>query len=326
MSVKGLIFKSKNIQKNNAIPAKAGEKHKGSSDSSFRRNDGGWFGFPDIFFLTIMTLSLFFASFAHAACTDPAGIDGEIIYNSDEKVFQGCTIEGWQAFHAKPETTCPTDGLVAHWALNEVSGTTTAPETGGNYDGTLTNMDPATDWVSGKIGNALDFDGTDDSIEVSAVSGLQITAAITLNAWVYARTLSSSGRKILSKGESISGGLWEYRMGIYDDKVRFGVAASESEEYLSDWATSFPVGEWHMITGTYDGTDMHIYFDGTEKSSVAVNTTIGTNAGTIHIGNAYGGEDVNRTWDGMLDDVRIYNRALTPQEISQLYQGGTGCQ
>ena len=61
--------------------------------------------------------------------------------------------------------------LVGSWHLNEGSGATTAADTSGNgNNGTLTNMDPATDWVNGKFGKALDFDGSDDYVDATKIS------------------------------------------------------------------------------------------------------------------------------------------------------------
>ena len=91
--------------------------------------------------------------------------------------------------------------LVAHWKLDEVTGTTAADSSPNGNDGILLNTDPATDWVPGKIAGALDFDGIDDHVVIANNPSLAITGTeITLAAWIFPRDGGASGgSRIISK-------------------------------------------------------------------------------------------------------------------------------
>jgi hypothetical protein len=89
--------------------------------------------------------------------------------------------------------------LIAHWKLDETSGTIAADSSGNGNNGTLTGMDPGSDWIDGQINGALDFDGTDEPVEVPDHSSLDITGAITLCAWTNVPDLTGSFARVISK-------------------------------------------------------------------------------------------------------------------------------
>jgi hypothetical protein len=83
-----------------------------------------------------------------------------------------------------------TTGLVGQWKFDESSGSTTAADSSGSGNtGTLTNMATSTAWVSGQIGNALEFDGTNDYVNAGSASNLDDLSVMTVSAWIYPHTL-----------------------------------------------------------------------------------------------------------------------------------------
>src|SRR3989344_4461946 len=209
-----------------------------------------------------------------------------------------------------------TSGLVGHWKFDEISGTTAADSSGNNNTGTLTN---GPTWATGKINNALSFDGTDDYINLGNmnVSG----SGITIAAWVKADTFSSSiDTRFISKANSTNEQSHYWMLGQTNsggDKLRFRLKAGGSTQTLIASSGDLPINTWFHAIATYDGSTMRLYKDGIEVGSVAKSGTIDIDA-TVPANIGRNPDGSNHT-DGAMDDVRIYNRALTASDIQALY-------
>jgi len=209
-----------------------------------------------------------------------------------------------------------TSGLVGHWKFDEISGTTAADSSGNNNTGTLTN---GPTWATGKINNALSFDGTDDYINLGNmnVSG----SGITIAAWVKADTFSSSiDTRFISKANSTNEQSHYWMLGQTNsggDKLRFRLKAGGSTQTLIASSGNLPLNIWFHAIATYDGSTMRLYKDGIEVGSVAKSGTIDINATVpANIGR---NPDGSNHIDGAIDEARIYNRALSASDIQALY-------
>jgi hypothetical protein len=196
--------------------------------------------------------------------------------------------------------------LVAYWSFDEGSGTTAYDSSGNGLDGTL-NGDPQ--WVIGKVGGALEFDG-DDSVEIPHNDLLSITDEITITAWTYMNANASGEMSIVSKGgwaandlpyelTETPGGVifWQF----YDDGGRDTCAPS-----------SPPAEEWHHIAATYDGQIFKCYIDGELADEWAYAGTMPVNTASVTIGQRSRG---GTYFNGIIDEVAIFNRALSEDEI-----------
>lgn len=222
------------------------------------------------------------------------------------------------------ETPYSSTGLVGHWKFNETSGTTAADSSGNGNNGTLTNFSNTTgqDVVvnSGWTANngkwprstpkALMFDGTDDWVDLGSNSILNITNNIfTISAWV--KTSSTGTWKwIYQFGEHAAG---KDRSLVIDNNNKaemyiYGTTAISS--------TAITDGNWHHITGSIDGTSAKIYVDGKLESTVAVSLNPFTYYGA-RIGQNYSGSLYK--FPGTIDNVQVYNRALSADEILANY-------
>lgn len=199
--------------------------------------------------------------------------------------------------------------LVAHWKLDEGSGTNAA-DSAGNVDGTLTNG-PV--WVDdGRLCKALDFDGDNDRITFPHNATMSLTS-FTLTAWINSDTVAAGYRGIVSKGTS--GNDWNYWLGMDGDEIDFGFYnGSDWPSYRS--SSNLSVDTWYHFAGTFDNTtdEIFLYLNGTEVLSTSTTDTPTTNTQSGWIGT----DQENKDWDGEIDDVRIYNRALTASEIQSL--------
>ncbi|MEP6749344.1 MAG: LamG-like jellyroll fold domain-containing protein [Bacteroidota bacterium] len=203
-------------------------------------------------------------------------------------------------------------GLVAYYRMNENSGTTTAnscTNTSG-INGTLVGT-PA--WVASPVqytNNSLSFDGIDDVVTIPYNSSLDISTAITLEAWVYA-TKNSGIQNVMSKSSSAS------NTGYIFPRTDNGWANVIA--YLNiagGWKTlsaPYPsLNAWHHLAVTYDGTTMKLYIDGVLSNSIAQTGSIAVNTNPLALGNQTG---FSEYFGGYADEMRIWNVARTQAQI-----------
>jgi len=193
-------------------------------------------------------------------------------------------------------------GLVGCWLLNENSGDKVHDYSGQGNLGTLTNMDPATDWVGSLHGGALDFDGYNDYLAIPIIT----TSTTTLSAWIKT---SSGALQMVFMGMTENN---QFRIHA-DGNLRFLTNAAEDINIITTGVNVID-GKWHHIVAVNNGTNAYIYLDGIQKTS---------GAGSLNSRSWDRiGEYVELSWYGFLgciDEFRIYNRALSAQEIAWLY-------
>lgn len=209
-------------------------------------------------------------------------------------------------------------GPVAHWKLDEGAGSV-AFDTEGGHDGTLTG--PI--WVAGKVGGALSFDGVDDFVRVPHDAKLNFSGELTLSAWMNTNTLTGSYRTIVNKGAS--GTQQDYWLGIYNGELRFTFYASGAYRRVG-FAPGFAVGTWYHVAASFeDATDrVRLYVDGVEVANGLIAYTPPTGTYDLLIGKS---NVTSQVWNGLLDDVRIYDRVLDADEIAAVAAdsgGGVG--
>jgi hypothetical protein len=202
--------------------------------------------------------------------------------------------------------------LVGWWRLDEGSGTTAYDSSGNGNDGTILGNPK---WVAGKVGGAIDFDGDGDYINCGNDPIFDITDEITLTVWVNSNDNGNSEHNCwLGKGDNAyaikhqSGNYLEFF--IYDGDWH-------STNYSTD-ITSLN-GDWHHMAGTYDGSELKFYLDGELAANLVYSSTIGTAAHNVTIGE--NSQATGRYFDGMLDDPRIYNKALSQDDIKSIMMG-----
>lgn len=161
--------------------------------------------------------------------------------------------------------------------------------------------------VAGKVGEGYLFNGSGDNIAVSSSPSVKLTAAATINFWVNANDTSGAG--IVSKRGPVN----EYQVYYYQGQM---VVLFWGLSNIGVFSNSNPViGSWEMWTATYDGTAIRLYKNGVLDASVASSGNIDSAAGDLWLGNDHYGHSLN----GVLDDVRIYSRALSAAEVQELY-------
>jgi hypothetical protein len=187
-------------------------------------------------------------------------------------------------------------------------GTTAADAAGGDNPGSI--VGPT--WTTqGRIGPALTFDGTNDYVMVADAPSLDITAALTLEAWINPTTVSGGYRMILSK--TTTGEPTNYYLGIFGDEVAFGFSVGSVWRDHVTSGVNLVTGTWRHVTAVYSdaANSVRIYVDGVERLSATETSTLAANAQQLRIGIGL----ANESFPGRIDEVRVYNRTLAATEI-----------
>ncbi len=215
--------------------------------------------------------------------------------------------------------------LVGWWRLDEGSGTTAYDSSGNGRHGTLTG-DP--EWVAGKIGGALQFDG--QGHERVLLGTFDVTGnAITIACWFKADNLDTPGDDPRMVSKAIGGSNDQHwfmvsssrQSGVKVLRFRLRTDGTTGEIKADTTTGTIELNEWIHVATTWDGATMRIHKNGVEVGSLAKGGTLSTNpAANVAIGNQPTVGD-DRPFDGIIDDVRIYTRALTPEEIEEVMKG-----
>ncbi len=221
-------------------------------------------------------------------------------------------------------TTAPSGvdtGLVGYWPFNGKgfsSSTVTIDRSGRGNNGTLTGGPVKT---IGRIGQGISFDGTDDYIDMGdAVE----PSNITVSAWVKPDVTTLNKRIVSKWGAS---GSRQYLLAVDNtssNKFTFSVSSDgATANEICDTTSTYTAGQWYFLVGTYDGSDCKIYVNGTDVSSIASSTSGNIySSGTYNLRIGAEADDGSNPFDGSIDEVRIYNRALSSSEIGSLYNQG----
>ncbi len=222
-------------------------------------------------------------------------------------------------------------GLVGYWSFDgpDMDWASTTAEVldrseYGNHGDLIGGANKA---VPGRIGQGMSFDGLDDYVDIGAPPELDISGDITVSAWV--KSFDDNTGRIVSKhglGGATSNYGWMLARGSTSDNFEWAFSqdgTTWNQRYTS--AGSFPINEWIHIVAVYDGEYARAYINGEEDTGgglpFAHSSGINISTASFQIG-----RDVNqgdsRIFNGTIDEVRIYNYALTEQEIKSLYGSG----
>ena len=205
------------------------------------------------------------------------------------------------------------------WKLEETTGTNIDDATGRVQDGTLAGT---LSTASGIVGNALNFNGTDNGVTLGTAPALSGTTDFTVMAWVKVPSGSGSGTVIQQRDATGSGYNGEYQLNvlstgaveffIYNGGYQFDITTPTTYGLVND-------NQWHLVAATRSGTTGTVYVDGT-----ALATATGTAkslVSTIAVSIGYDQRDNNKRFKGLLDEVRLYTRALSASELNGIHDG-----
>ncbi|MCH7547125.1 MAG: hypothetical protein IID30_12065, partial [Planctomycetes bacterium] len=197
-----------------------------------------------------------------------------------------------------------------HWKFNETTGTTAADSLGSS-DGTLTNFPGDNSQWSCLEGGSLIFDGSDDYVSLPTEADYDFTEFVSIAAWIKVTSFTVAEQAIVTKGDIA----YRLERDGSTDMLKFTVDGLTTNTVVQG-SVSVNDGLWHHVAGVYDGSELLLYIDGVEDNAVTATGTMDTNNSAVYIGAnaAVGG----RNFNGAMNDVYIHNYALTPSTIQSL--------
>lgn len=182
----------------------------------------------------------------------------------------------------------------------------------GNQHGTVVG---SVTYEPGVFGQALQLDGAGAYVNCGHDAAFNITAAITVSAWVKIDTVRADWMTVIAKGNSA------WRLSTLQSERKFHFAVTGGPGWHSaDGVTAVPAGEWHHVCGTYNGSAIRLYVDGLLDATKAYSGGITANAYDVCIGENL--EAWGRYWDGAIDNVRVYNHAVGDAAVLELFGKG----
>jgi hypothetical protein len=195
-------------------------------------------------------------------------------------------------------------GLVAAYSFDAGSGTILADVSGNGRTGTISGAT----WTTGRYGSALSFDGANDWVTVADATSLDLTTGMTLMAWVNPTALSGWRSMILKE---TSEGL-AYSLYASDGSRPASYIGTTGGEVSTAGTTTLPLNTWSHLAATYEGTTLRLYVNGTLAGTRTTTQAILSSTSPLRLGgNAVWGE----YFQGKIDEVRIYNRALSQTDV-----------
>ncbi len=216
-------------------------------------------------------------------------------------------------------------GPIAIWHFDEGKGNIAYDDSGNDFDITIYD-DEDDSWVEGISGGALSFDGEDDYGAIPNATSLNPNH-ITVEAWFYANegTLEKQKSLVQKPYESHQSPFYQYSLLLIDNTsypkcARFAITINGILYSASANELSYDYKQWHHLVGTYDGSYIRLYLDGQLVASKSVKGDITSYDTPVQIG-AYPNlpKTSNYCFGGKIDEVKIYKRALSEEEITDLY-------
>jgi hypothetical protein len=203
--------------------------------------------------------------------------------------------------------------------MNEGAGTSAFDLSPYNNAGTVNGAS----WVDGKYGKALSFDGINDYVEVADSESLHLTK-FSIGIWIKAgEDIGDIVTQVIAR-PAASGQNFVFSWGHAQDSFKQSWAFYDNLGvwHACKYLTPLVKDRWYHLVGTYDGANFNGYLDGKLDVSILLVCTPVTPAGVLQISRA----DLSKLWAGIVDEVRVFNRALTQAEILQLYRVGNSRQ
>jgi hypothetical protein len=205
-------------------------------------------------------------------------------------------------------------GIVAWWRAED-----DATDAIGGHDGALQG---GATFGEGKVGRAFTFDGATQYMSVSPSTALQLRTALSVEGWVYAAGPLSGYAGIAGTWDDNSGGFRTYLFWVLGQSLELVVSPDLASYQRATDPTPFPTDQWVHVGATYDGTTIRLYRDGVEVAKTAQTGPIATNDKAFLIGRTEGGSVGPNFWKGSIDELSVYDHALTAAELGAIRAAG----
>lgn len=211
-------------------------------------------------------------------------------------------------------------GPIAWWKFDEPAGATTANAAGNKLQGQIQGQ-PRRGPGPGPSGQALEFDGLQNWVECADSSGLDFRQGVSVSAWFKVRAFDCPAQTLVAKGNVLrlerqsETNLLQFALTGLETT---GASKKRSPTLVSKRAVDD--GQWHSVIAAYDGKRLALYLDGVEEDAVTASGSISLNSLPVTLGENDASR--GRYFNGWLDEVRLYDRGLSAEEIKSLGQKG----
>lgn len=220
-----------------------------------------------------------------------------------------------------PASGDPARGLVAWWKLDEADGAEAADASGHHFAG---HIQGAPHWApgQGRIGGALDLDGTRSFVDCGDAVDFSCRDRLTVSLWFKSRSARKGNQTLIAKGNDS----WSLSTAGEKGHLVFALNGPETtgkDKHKMPWVTSkegVDDGQWHHVAGVYDGEHVSLYVDGALAGTVAASGPLTLNSEPVWLGNNPAARGL--FFNGWLDDVRLYARGLSEEEVKTLHHDG----
>jgi hypothetical protein len=241
-------------------------------------------------------------------------IAGAIRYNSATSCAEYCNGTDWQC----PGTVlpgCVSDGLLSYWSFDDGTGSATVADSAGGHDGTMTLMDINSSWVVGVQGNALEFDGTNDYVDIS---NFPIPNVGSVSMWIYPTAVGTESR-FFGSGDTYELRLRGEGPPARLDSDQFGNSLKVQSSFIIN------NNPWYrgVVTWGYTTRETQMYINNSNYSSGSTLDADASGLANLRFGIRAG---VTQYYQGRIDEVRIYDRVLTAGDVAVLHNSGNACQ
>ena len=202
------------------------------------------------------------------------------------------------------------DALAGFWNFEEGTGASSSDLSGNNNIGTLSGAG----WTTGRFGYGFDMDGENAFMTVPHSPGMYLTDAITVEVWIYPTDSAKQFNRVIEKGWDAEG---SYILMVMNSTAYFGLDLDGVQRGISGGAITN--NQWHHLAGTFDGSNIRLYVNGSLIGSTAYMKSFG-NSATFYVS----GAGHNACFKGIIDEVKIYNKSLTGDEVKADYENRAG--
>ena len=211
-----------------------------------------------------------------------------------------------------------TDNIVSYWKFDENSGTV-ANDSVTTNNGNITGN--GTYWTPGIINSGGSFNGNNNIVTIADNASVDFTGSVSISAWANMSTFNVNNQ-IMSKRAVYNGTGIPYELTIMGPTIgtlSFRVVGNT----LTNGTHVIGPGTTYHFVSTWDGTTAIVYINGTQSNTGAISGPIQANGSPVIIGNFPGG---NEDFQGWIDEVGLWKRALSSAEVGTLYNAGAGLQ
>jgi len=206
-----------------------------------------------------------------------------------------------------------TQNLLAWWQFDDAAASATTADQSGNGNTGALNGSPLPTLLpsGGQLNGAISFGGVaGQCVAVANSATLNPTTGITISVWINPASWgTNNNRRIVQKGSGDN----QYRLTAENNVLKFDLKG------LTNITTAEPtVNTWTHVAGTWDGATMRLYINGSQVTSAAVAGAIATTTDALYIGTKTPGSVATDCFNGLIDDLRIYGRALSAAEVADL--------